>query len=484
MLLRALLAVQSSELRKKLRTVLGEAEVHVSVVRENRNLWNRISAGSADLVLVNRVQLPDPALSSIQQLRLLPEQPEIIVFDDGIGPERRTELLAAGCGAVLDDEASNDVLADAIRSIVDRRIEWQMNRIGAERSSRDVRLSDFVSKSPTMQAFLDIANRVAPTESSILILGETGVGKELLANAIHNEGPRSDGPFVPVNCGALPETLLESELFGHEEGAFTGASRARRGFFEQAHGGTIFLDEIGEIPIHVQVKLLRVLQEYEIRRLGGESVTPVNVRVIAATNRDLEEKIRQGQFRQDLFYRLGVVTLRIPALRERREDIAGLVNEYVERFALRLNKGDLRVAPGVMDLLSRYEWPGNVRELANAVERAVLLSDGDELAVEEFPDSVSTSGGARLIAKHSREALTLPDDWREMDWAGLREAAVERLENLYFQQLLEQTRGRVGKTADLAGIQPRSLFTKMRKHGLSKEQFKSGPNRKSDSLEP
>jgi DNA-binding NtrC family response regulator len=312
----------------------------------------------------------------------------------------------------------------------------------------------------------------------LLIMGETGVGKERLARAIHAEGPRSSGPFVAVNCGALPETLLESELFGHEEGAFTGASRARRGWFELSHDGTIFLDEIGEMPLHLQVKLLHVLQNHEVQRLGSERASAIDVRVIAATNRDLLTDVEEKLFRRDLYYRLGVINLSIPPLRERREDIPALVDDYISRFRTTIGREVTSISPDALQGLVNYSWPGNVRELINVIERAVLLCDGDTIRVADLPDGIADPRTAAGITANKRAlsfevgSTSFPMQWLEKPIREVRQAVVFDVEKTYLSRLLELTSGHVGETARRAGIEPRSLFDKMRRYGLRKEDFR------------
>jgi transcriptional regulator with GAF, ATPase, and Fis domain len=244
--------------------------------------------------------------------------------------------------------------------------------------------------------------RLVASDSNLLILGETGVGKEWLARAVHNEGPRSGGPFLAVNCAALPDALLESELFGHERGAFTGAVRAHRGAFELAHRGTLFLDEVGELPLPLQAKFLRVIEERRITRLGGERAFGVDVRVMAATNRDLEAEVRARRFRADLYYRLGVVALTLPPLRDRVEDVPGLAASALRAAEARVGRPGLSIEPEAMAALVAYAWPGNVRELRNVIERAALLAPGDRLSLADFPRAISAlaPGGApaRAIA--------------------------------------------------------------------------------------
>jgi transcriptional regulator with GAF, ATPase, and Fis domain len=326
-----------------------------------------------------------------------------------------------------------------------------------------------------MKAFLDLVERVKDSGSSLLILGETGVGKERLARAIHAESPRGGGAFVPVNCGALPEGLLESELFGHEEGAFTGATRGRRGRFELAHGGTLFLDEIGEMPVHLQVKLLRALQEHEIQPLGGERSIPVDVRLMAASNRDLAVATERGEFRKDLYYRLGVVTLVLPPLRERREDIPELAESYVDHFRAVLGRETETLRPEALEALIAYEWPGNVRELINVIERAVLLCDGPEIGLEHLPEGIARRGAGGTTLPPlllDGEAEELPRTLLARPWREVRRDALARLERAYLGGLLEETKGRIGETARRAGMEPRSLYEKMRRHGLAKEDFR------------
>jgi DNA-binding NtrC family response regulator len=330
-----------------------------------------------------------------------------------------------------------------------------------------------------MQAFMDMVTRVVGTNTTLLFTGETGVGKERLARAIHAEGGRSGGPFVSVNCGALPESLLESELFGHEEGAFTGATRPRRGWFELAHGGTIFLDEIAEMPSHLQVKLLRVLQTREVQRVGGERALPVDARIMAATNRELASEIAEGRFRSDLYYRLSVVALELPPLRERREDIPILVDGYIRRFRATFPTDVKGIEADALEALVGYDWPGNVRELMNIVERAMILCGGTRIALRDLPDNVRgrvAGDPASLDLAPETPAATVPEGWLERPWREVCDAAVDDLERRYLIAQLEATRGRVGEAAARAGISPRSLYNKMRRHGIDKKRFRASPD--------
>jgi DNA-binding NtrC family response regulator len=327
-----------------------------------------------------------------------------------------------------------------------------------------------------MQRFVDLARKIVRTDTSVLILGETGVGKERLAQAIHAESPRSTGPFIPVHCAALPEGLVESELFGHEAGAFTGASRARKGYFELAHKGTLFLDEVGEIPPRVQVKLLRALEDRRIRRVGGEKPVDVNVRILAATNRDLEADIDKSGFRSDLFFRLSVVTLTIPPLRDRREDIEKLALAYLEHFRQQVGRSDIAIEPAALDVLIRHDWPGNVRELINAVEQAVLLCSENRITVEDLPRRVVAAvipDAATVLSASDDGAMRLPDELLAKPLPEARAGIVSAFERAYVVRLLQATGGRIGETAKQAGINQRHLYDLMRRLGLRKEEFKA-----------
>jgi DNA-binding NtrC family response regulator len=319
---------------------------------------------------------------------------------------------------------------------------------------------------------------VADATAPLLITGETGVGKERLARAIHAEISRSERPFVAVNCAALPEQLLESELFGQEKGSFTGADARRTGRFEQAAGGTIFLDEIGEMPTHLQVKLLNVLQRGEVQRIGAAAPLRVDARVMAATNRDVTSEVEAGTFREDLYYRLNVVPLEIPALRERREDIPDLVGSLIQ--ALHQDSPDSAVegiAEDALEALMAYAWPGNVRELINVIERGMLLARGPRIELADLPEQIAGRAAAALpgssgSAASAAPAPELPPGWRDLGSKKVRQWAIDRVERAYLTAVLTETSGVVAETARRAGISPRALYDRMRRHELDKDDFK------------
>jgi two-component system response regulator HydG len=309
-----------------------------------------------------------------------------------------------------------------------------------------------------MTNLLETVAQVAPSEATVLITGDSGTGKELIAGAIHFNSHRKDGPFIKLNCAAITETLLESELFGHEKGAFTGAERRKEGRFYQAHGGSLFLDEVSEMSLTMQVKLLRVLQEREFTRVGGETTIPVDVRMMAATNKNLPELIGKGEFREDLYYRLNVVGLEIAPLKKRREDIPLLAQHFLEVFAARNNKGIKGYTPRAMDLLIRYAWPGNVRELMNAIERAVVLSQSDFLSEKDF----TIIHGSEVT--RNEPGTDSADTQIKMDGA----TPLEAVEKTTILSTLEASGGNKSEAARRLGITRKTLHKKLRAYGAMK----------------
>jgi len=309
------------------------------------------------------------------------------------------------------------------------------------------RLSGIVGDAPELQAVFEVVKKVAPTRATVLILGESGTGKELIAQALHEESQRRDKPFIKVSCAALTETLLESELFGHERGSFTGAVGRKEGRFELADGGTLFLDEIGEIPLSTQVKLLRVLQQREFERVGGTETLKVDVRMIAATNRDLAEEVKEGRFRDELFYRLNVVTVTMPPLRRRKGDIPALVSHFVEKYSKAYNKVVHQLGAGTLNALLAHDWPGNVRELENAIERAIVLCGNGEITLDDLPPSLR-SGHAHAPAP---SVLTPGATLRDME----RDAIL---------RTLAMVDGSTTRAAEILGISVRKVQYRLKEY--------------------
>ncbi|MDX1576839.1 MAG: sigma-54 dependent transcriptional regulator [Gemmatimonadota bacterium] len=336
------------------------------------------------------------------------------------------------------------------REKLHREVERLRGEVSVERRYRDI-----VAKSPQMEEAVERAERVARHPSTVLVTGESGTGKELVARLIHEASPRADARFVPVNCGAIPENLLESELFGHVKGAFTGADRDRPGLFEEAHRGTLFLDEVGELPDPLQVKLLRALQEGEIRRVGSDTAATVDARVVAATARDLEEAVREGEFREELYYRINVVRIHLAPLRHRREDIPPLVRHFVEHFNRKLGVRIEGFASDAMKALVDYSWPGNVRELENVVERAVVFADDEVISREEVEEILGSQG-----ALGHDEVASLPAD----DLSVKEHTA--RLEKRLIGRALELTDGNRTRAAELLDLSYRAVLYKIKEYGL------------------
>lgn len=482
MLVRLLVAAHDPALAQRIAGLVAGPELLVRVVAAGVDPTAEVRREPCDALVVS-MPVARALERVVRPLADLPSAPELIVLSSESDPEAEAALVAAGGLGVLSAEIDDDGLSAALGALVDRVRE--RHRVLTEISMAESR-APIVAESDEMAALLVRAKRVAAAETPVLILGETGVGKELIANFIHVESHR-DGPFIALNCAAIPSELVESELFGHEKGAFTGAHRGRRGYFELAHGGTLFLDELGELPLGVQAKLLRVLQERKLRPVGSDRLVPVDVRVIAATNRDLELEMERGRFRRDLYYRLGVVELEIPPLRDRPRDLEALLHRNLRSLSARFGRTIDGFTPEAKAALLGYAWPGNVRELINVLERAVLLCLSGNIALEDMPRSIvaGARASATLFSREDVEfesadpadgvasGLRIPPAWLDKPWKELRESLLAAGERAYISHLLETHRGRIGDTAKAAGIAERSLFEKMKRHGLRKEDFRS-----------
>jgi two-component system response regulator HydG len=416
------------------------------------------AAGEVDFVITD---LRMEGMDGVEVLRQVhkrdPDVPTMIITAFGT-VETAVEAMKLGAFDFLTKPFAPEVVRLKVERALElaasrrarRRLEAQNEYLKVEAEGR-YRFAELVGGSDNMEKVFRTVERVAPTDSSVFIAGESGTGKELVARACHNLSKRASGPFIKVNCGALTETLLESELFGHEKGAFTGAIKTKLGRFELADGGTLFLDEIGDVPLSMQVKLLRVLQEQEFERVGGEQTIKVNVRVISATHKNLDQEVAAGRFRQDFYYRLHVVPLQLPPLRERREDIPLLVHHFIEKLAPKTNPSVRGMADDALGRLMAYAWPGNVRELENAIEQALVFAEGSTIGVAALPGFLQGADG--------EEKLDVP---REMSLPDI----LEDLERQLILKAFKKAGGVKTETARLLGIKTSALYYKLDKYKI------------------
>ena len=423
-------------------------EYAVAEAENGQRALEWLETHAADVVLTD---LRMPGLDGMQLLsRLLGREskPIVILLTAYGNVETAVEAMKRGAYDFLAKPVNLDRLDLLLRrALAERRTGDENRRLKAQLDSK-YGFENIIGASPTMQEVFETIRQAAPSRATVLIQGESGTGKELVARALHQLSPRREGPFVPVHCAALAPTLLESELFGHEKGAFTGATERRRGRFELADGGTLFLDEIGEIDPSLQVKILRVLEERKFERVGGTETIHVDVRLVAATNRDLRARVAEGTFREDLFYRLYVVNLTLPPLRDRTGDVVLLAQHYLRTLAEENGKKPLAISPEAMDVLQAYAWPGNVRELRNVIERMVVLGSGTRLTVADLPAAVR-DGGVGGLAIASRSGRVLRDAERQLIAAALRRHGDNRT-----------------KAAQDLGISRRTLHRKLNEFGL------------------
>jgi len=408
-----------------------------------------------DLVLTDQKMAEMSGLELLQAVHTINAETPVILITAFGTIEAAVAALKHGAIDYLTKPLNLDELLYRIRQVSDRYRIINENRELREALQDRHRIEGIIGESGPMLEVLSIVRRVAPSEATVLIRGESGTGKELIAKAIHFGSPRARGPLVKVNCAALPEALLESELFGHEKGAFTGALTSRQGRFELANGGTIFLDEIGDLPLHLQAKLLRVLQEREFEKVGSSRPVRVNVRIMAASHRPLEDLIKAGQLREDLYYRLNVVTICIPPLRERRSDVALLLDHFLRQYAEKNGKTIRGLTPEGRDILLRYDYPGNVRELENIIERAVVLTRDDVIGSGDLPLTV--------------QELEVADGDRETNLT----VAVEALERRMIRDALARSDGIQTRAAELLGMGERALRYKLTKYGFREEDSES-----------
>ncbi|MBK9215588.1 MAG: sigma-54-dependent Fis family transcriptional regulator [Chloracidobacterium sp.] len=440
--------------RQLLTLVFEEAGNSVRTAMNGRQALAALDEEMAD-VIVSDVKMPD--MDGIEMLRTVRETlPDVgVIFMTAFASvETAREAFKLGADDFIEKPFDVEELKLIVRKTLEKQALIVENRAFKRAQHERGSVKNIVGSSAKMAAIFQMIETVAEVQSTVLVTGESGTGKELVARAIHDLSPRSEKPFISINCGAFTETLLESELFGYVKGAFTGANTNRKGLFEAAHGGTLFLDEIGEMSPAMQVKLLRALQEKRVRPVGAHDELAVDARVIAATNRDLKAMTEEGAFREDLFYRISVIPIHLPPLRERADDIPALIEHFVEKFCSQSGK-ELTVSPKTAQLLEKYAWHGNVRELEHTIERAVALERSTEIQPEQLPDHITNYNPERIAAEFS-----LPDDGINLT------SHIENLEKTYVVEALRKTGGNQTRAAELLHIPVRSLRHLLDKHSI------------------
>jgi len=437
--------------RIMLRAVLKGEGYEVSEASDGTEAVKAVEQEPFDLILLDIRMRTMDGIEALGEIRKISPLVPVLIMTAYASVKTAVEALKAGAFEYL----TKPLDIDELKILIEKALE--IYHLRAENIALKERLGDrfdfskIIAKSKKMKEVFDTLALVAATDATVLILGESGTGKELVANAIHHNSPRASQPFIKVSCAALPETLLEGELFGHEKGAFTGAIARREGRFQLAHRGTIFLDEVGEMSVTTQTKLLRVLQEKEFEPLGSTRTIKADVRVIAASNKDLEREVKEGRFREDLFYRLNVVPVSLPPLRERKEDIPALAAHFFAVYREKNRKELMDISGKAMDLLMRYDWPGNIRELENCLERAVILARGEIIAPADLPLPIQALSGDREI-----KGLNFP--------SGI---SLQEVERALVLKTLEDTGGNRSRAAEILGINRRTLQNKLKEYGIN-----------------
>ncbi|MFC1611144.1 sigma-54-dependent transcriptional regulator [Myxococcota bacterium] len=456
-----ILVVDDEEgMRHMLRTLLSRNDFVVSEASDGTEAIERLRQGDIDIVLADVRMQPLDGLGLLKKISQSKIPATVIMMSAFVDLDTAIEALKSGASDYVSKPFKADEVLLKIRLAQERaRLDEERERLRAENArlrGHPVHAdapAGIIGKSQQMADIFNTIAKIADYKSTALLIGESGTGKELVARALHDKSVRAHGPFVPINCGAIPVTLLESELFGHVKGAFTDATRNKKGLIEEAHSGTLFLDEIGELPVLLQVKLLRFLQEEEIRRVGDNKAIKVDVRIVAATARDLAEMVKDGSFREDLYYRLNVLQLRIPPLRERKDDIPFLVDHFISKYGNRLGRESMSISRDALRVLMDYGWPGNVRELENTIERAMVLADSDRIDLDNLPDKV----------REERDVTPQPILGDDLSI----KKAVRSIERELIRRSLEKTGGNRTRAAGLLEISHRALLYKIKEYGLT-----------------
>jgi two-component system response regulator HydG len=437
--------------RLMLKATLNEKNYEVYEAEDGADAIELVEKEFYDLILLDLKMKNVDGITALKEIKNISPAIPVLIMTAYSSVDSAVEALKLGAADYLVKPLDIDVLCHAITKTLDYLHLLTENKSLRERIGRDFDTSSIVGKSKKMREVFEVIALSAPSDATVLILGESGTGKELIANAIHQNSSRKEKSFIKVNCAALPENLLESELFGHEKGAFTGAVNRRQGRFELADGGTLFLDEIGDMTLSTQAKILRILQEGEFERVGGEKTIRINVRIIAATNKDLELEVEDGNFRKDLFFRLTVVPITLPPLRQRKEDIPELAEHFLNKYAEKNNRLIRGYTPDAVDQLMRYNWPGNIRELENVVERTVIMSRGELITSDALPislkgpDTDSDEQGAEVFAGRP----------------------IKEVEKELIIKTLERTDNNITRAAELLGISRRTLHNKINEYDIN-----------------
>ena len=450
-------------MREILQSLLERHGCRVRLAESGHEGVELARAGTFDAVLLDVMMPGMDGLAALEEITQLDEAPSVIMIT-AFGTSRNTrEAFKRGAFDFIEKPFKNDDVLLVVRNAVaQQRLVSENRALRQNLQAQASRFSDIIGHSPRIRSVFEIVAQAAPSRATILVSGESGTGKELVARAVHANSPRSDRPFIPVNSGSLPADLLESNLFGHVKGAFTGAVTSKRGLFEMADQGSIFFDEIGTVPLETQAKLLRVIQEREFRRLGGVETIKVDVRIIAATNVDLQQMVQDGSFREDLFYRLHVIAIELPPLRERREDVPLLARSFLTKYGKENNKPDLDLTPDAIRLLEAYHWPGNVRELENVIERAAVLTVKRQIGPELIPEVVKASPSFQL------PHFDLPPDgipFRKI---------IDSMEVRLIVRALEAVGGVQKRAAELLRVKPTTLNEMIKRHGIRSRGSRAG----------
>ncbi len=458
---KVLIVDDESGMRHMLSVLLAREGYDIDTAQDGKEGLSKIKSNTYDLVLCD-IRMPEmDGLTFLESTKNLNRQLPVIMMSAFGNVDTAIEAMKKGAYDYVSKPFKADEILLRLQRLTEQETLMFENQSLKRVLHQETSFGNIIARSPRMLEIFDTIRKISDYKTTVLITGESGSGKELIARAIHFNSPRSNKPFIAINCSAIPENLLESELFGYVKGAFTGANKDKKGLFEEASGGTLFLDEVGDLPLALQVKLLRAIQEEEIRRVGAGSVTKIDVRLIAATLKNLSEEIKKGTFREDLYYRLNVLPIHLPALRERKEDIPLLVNTFIKKFNKEMSKKIEKTSPETLQFLTDYSWPGNVRELENTIERAMVMEHSDELSAQNLPDVVRNVEINPAIR------------------AAANELSIKKMMAIMEQELikkaLDKTNGNRTWAAKLLEISHRALLYKIKRYGLERYMLDKDP---------